>query len=62
MDLTTPLTTGLLLLTGLTPWWVAGRYAIPARERLPLDEMDLPTVVVTLRRGADLFVPDRFRE
>jgi len=61
MDITTLALVTVLLLAALSPWWVAGRYSIPARERLPVDELDLPTVVLTLRRGANLFVPAHLR-
>ena len=61
MDYTSLLLVTVLLLAGLSPWWVGGRYSIPARERLPMDELDLLTVVLTLRRGANLFVPAHFR-
>lgn len=50
-----------LLLVSLAPWWLAGRYSIPARERLPVHELDPPTVALTLRRGADAFVPAHLR-
>lgn len=42
----------LMLCLGHLPWWVAGRLTIPARERLPLEEMDGPARRGTLRRGA----------
>lgn len=61
MDFTTLPLVAVLLLAGLSPWWIAGRYSIPARERLPIDELDLLIVVLTLRRGANLFVPAHFR-
>lgn len=56
------LVAAVLLVAGLAPWWVVGRYCIPARERVALRDMDPQTVVTTLRRGADAFVPDRYRD
>lgn len=61
MFITTLLTALTLLLAGLAPWWIAGRFSIPARERLALGEMDLTSVIATLRRGANAFVPAHLR-
>ncbi|MGO1165371.1 MAG: hypothetical protein ACTMHL_02010 [Janibacter sp.] len=61
MIFTTLLTALVLVAAGLTPWWVAGHYSIPARERLTVREMDLPDVIATLRRGANAFVPAHLR-
>lgn len=61
MIFTTLLTALVLLAAGLAPWWFAGHYGIPARERLAVREMDLPDILATLRRGADFFVPAYLR-
>lgn len=42
----------LLVSVGCLPWWVAGRLVIPARERVPFEEMDGLMRLGTLRRGA----------
>lgn len=42
----------VLLSASLTPWWFAGRTAIPARERLPVRELGWGGIHATLRRGA----------
>lgn len=41
----------------LAPAWVAGRRAIPARERLPWRELDLVMAARTLARGAAAIRP-----
>ncbi len=53
---------GFVLLSGLLPWWLLGRYGIPPAERLSLRELGPVGVLTTLRRGAALWVPpDRER-
>ncbi|NYF98131.1 hypothetical protein [Janibacter cremeus] len=47
----------VLLVAGLSPWWVAGRYLTPVSERVALNELGLPGIVATLRRGANMYVP-----
>lgn len=47
----------VLLVAGLSPWWVAGRYLTPAHERLALNELGAEGIVATLRRGANMYVP-----
>lgn len=42
----------VLLAAGHIPWWLAGRAAIPARERLPVRELGWIGIYATLRRGA----------
>ncbi|GAB3116997.1 hypothetical protein GCM10027055_27590 [Janibacter alkaliphilus] len=60
--LLTPLVLVVMLFGGLAPWWIAGRHAIPARERLPLERMTIQDCLATLRRGADWWVPDTLRD
>ncbi|WP_338749667.1 hypothetical protein [Janibacter alittae] len=47
----------VLLVAGLSPWWVAGRYLTPGTERVALNELGLAGIVDTLRRGANMYVP-----
>lgn len=47
----------VLLVAGLSPWWVAGRHLVPGSERLALNELGLSGIVATLRRGANMYVP-----
>lgn len=47
----------VLLVAGLSPWWVAGRYLTPAQERVALNELGTEGIVATLRRGANMYVP-----
>lgn len=47
----------VLLVAGLSPWWVAGRHLTPGTERVALSELGLSGIVATLRRGANMYVP-----
>lgn len=47
----------VLLVAGLSPWWVAGRYVGTTHERTALKDLGLAGVIATLRRGADMYVP-----
>lgn len=47
----------VLLVAGLSPWWVAGRHLVPAQERVALNELGVDGIVATLRRGANMYVP-----
>lgn len=47
----------VLLVAGLSPWWVAGRHLTPGSERTALNELGLSGIVATLRRGANMYVP-----
>lgn len=51
----------VLLVAGLSPWWVAGRHLVPAQERVALAELGFDGVVATLRRGANMYVPVTLR-
>lgn len=58
------MTTLLLLLfalAGAAPWWIAGRYGIPERERVPLRDMAGSMILGTLVRGACCFIPAHLR-
>lgn len=47
----------VLLVAGLSPWWVAGRHLTPTSERVALNELGIDGIVATLRRGANMYVP-----
>lgn len=46
----------LLLLAGLSPWWVAGRHFTYGSENVALKDLGFADIVDTLRRGASMYV------
>lgn len=51
----------VFLVLSTAPWWVAGRYSIPARERMRVGEMDAGMILGTFVRGARWFIPHHLR-